>query len=425
MISKQALQSARFDAIEIDVTVHYHPISSEPTLVPANSTPGELQPENQVESMTPLERKLIQAIRRSGPLTFRGFMECALYDPEFGYYITERLKIGPRGDFYTASNVHPAFGATLARAFVTMWRDGGNRRPLILVEMGAGTGRLAADVLAAIRDEWPDEYEGVDYIIVERSPAMVARQRELLAEFGERVRWRTLAEVRRAPLRGIVFSNELLDAMPVHRARWRNGILEEQFVGISGENLELRWDRPTTPRLARYVDSLGVPLLEDQIVEINLDAIEWLGSLSEAIEVGFLVTIDYGDVATSLYGPDRAHGTLRSFYRHQLVDSPLQRIGEQDMTASVNFSAIMNAGRELGFETVSYERQASFLLRHGLIELIARMHRPDETLDDVRTRLAIKNLFVPGGASDNFRVLVQRKLDPTVSAKGLPTSGPV
>ena len=359
---------------------------------------------------TPLERQLIEQIRRAGPLTFRDFMQAALYDEAFGYYNTERLKIGAAGDYYTSSNVHPAFGATLARAFAELWREAFDGEPLVLVEMGAGTGQLAADVLAALRDEQAARFRDVRYIIVEASPTMQARQRERLTAFGKRVQWCTLEEIERQPITAIFFANELIDALPVHRLRWKLNGIQEQFVTLEGGRLTLAWQSPAKPELARYVEQFGITLEENQIVEINLDALAWLAQVSRAMRQGFLVTIDYGDVAAHLYAPDRAHGTLRSFYRHQLIDSPLERIGEQDITASVNFTALIERGRGCGFEVVSYERQASFLLRHGLIERIAAMHKTDETVEDVKARLAIKNLFVPGGASDNFRVLIQKKI---------------
>jgi SAM-dependent MidA family methyltransferase len=359
---------------------------------------------------TPLERKLIERIRRDGPLTFRDFMQAALYDVELGYYNTERLKIGAAGDYTTSSNVHPAFGATLARAFAELWRTAFDREPLVLVEMGAGTGQLAADVLTALRDEHAALFRDVRYIIIEASPAMRARQHERLIAFGKCVRWCTLEDIERQPLTGIFFANELIDALPVHRLRWNVGGIQEQFIRLEGEHLALHWTMPSRPELGHYLDRFGLPLQENQIIEVNLDALAWLAQLSQAMHSGFLVTIDYGDVAAHLYAPDRAHGTLRSFYRHQLIDSPLERIGEQDITASVDFTALIEHGRGCGFEVVSYERQASFLLRHGLIERMAAMHKPGETVDDVKARLAIKNLFVPGGASDNFRVLIQKKI---------------
>ena len=327
--------------------------------------------------------------------------------PELGYYNTARLKIGAAGDYYTSSNVHPAFGAVLARAFAKLWSELTGERPLTLVEMGAGTGQLALDVMTAMRDEHDLIFDGLSYVIVESSPAMRARQQERLTDFSERVRWQTLNDIERNPISGIFFSNELVDAMPVHRVRFTKGRIEEHHVTARDERLALVWDEPSTPKLIDYIERAGVNFAEGQVIEINLEASAWLESLSRAIERGFLVTIDYGDIAGHLYGPDRAGGTLRSFYRHTLVDSPLERIGEQDITASVNFTALIEIGRDFGFETLSYERQTSFLIRNGLIERIRATER--ETVDDLKERLAVKNLFVPGGASDNFRVLIQKK----------------
>src|SRR5581483_3720715 len=233
-------------------------------------------------------------------------------------------------------------------------------------------------------------------VVVEQSPAMRGRQRERLADFAGRVEWRTLEEIEREPVTAIFFSNELIDALPVHRLRWKSTGIEEQFVRVEGERLALAWLSPSRPELTRYLERFAVTLKEAQIVEVNLDALAWLAQVSRAMRQGFLVTIDYGDLAAHLYAPDRAGGTLRAFYRHQLIDSPLARIGEQDLTASVNFTALIEHGRDCGLETVSYERQAAFLLRHGLIERLAALHRADETLEDVKARLAIKNLFVPG-----------------------------
>lgn len=358
--------------------------------------------------LTALERKLIAQVKREGRITFCAFMRQALYDAELGYYNTERLKIGPAGDYYTSSNVHPAFGAVLARAFAELWNTFIDKQPLTFVEMGAGTGQLAWDVMTAMRDEHDLIFDGLSYVIVESSPAMRARQQERLADFSERVRWQTIRDIERSPIAGIFFSNELVDAMPVHRIRFTGGRIQEQYVAVENERLALVWGEPSTPKLIDYIRRAGVNFREDQIIEINLEAVSWIESLSRAIERGFLVTIDYGDIAGHLYGPDRAGGTLRSFYRHTLVDSPLERIGEQDITASINFTSLIESGRDFGFETVSYERQTTFLIRNGLIERIAAT--ASEDADNLNERLAVKNLFVPGGASDNFRVLIQKKI---------------
>jgi SAM-dependent MidA family methyltransferase len=276
--------------------------------------------------------------------------------------------------------------------------------------MGAGTGRLALDVLTALEHQHSEDFREVDYVIVESSPEMLRRERELLAGFEGHVRWSALEELQRAPIRGIVFSNELVDALPAHRVRFTQSGIEEEYVTIGGERLALTWAEPSTPALVNYRDRAGVKPADNQVVEINLDAIDWLGRVSSAIARGFLVTIDYGDVSELLCAHDRREGTLRSFYKHRLVDSPLERVGEQDITASVNFSALREYGADFGLETVSYERQATFLLRMGLIDMIVERESASSGREDVNERLALKNLFVPGGVSDNFRVLIQKKI---------------
>src|SRR5258705_5832573 len=360
---------------------------------------------------TEFERRLIERIKREGPINFRDFMQTALYDPELGYYNTERLKIGAQGDYYTSSNVHPAFGAVLARAFAELWPGSGE--PLTIVEMGSGTGQLAADVLSAMRDEHPAIFDRLTYVLVEASTAMRKHQRDKLAAFGDRVRFCEPDELEQRPVSGIAFSNEFVDALPVHRARYMSGALEEQYVAVGSltdpGHMALVWSKPSTKRLTEYIERIAVTLREGQIIEINLDAIDWLGRMARTLEVGLLVTIDYGDTAQHLCAADRRSGTLRSFYRHRLIDSPLERIGEQDITASVNFTALIEYGRDLGFELVSYERQTAFLTRMGLIERIAAERDASDSLDDLKERLAVKNLFVPGGVSDSFRVLIQRR----------------
>jgi SAM-dependent MidA family methyltransferase len=356
-----------------------------------------------------LERRLIERIERDGPITFRDFMQAALYDAELGYYNTVRVKIGPEGDYYTSSNVHPAFGAVLARTFVELWA--GSIGPLTIVETGAGTGRLAFDVLSTMRDEAAAVFERLSYVVIETSAAMRELQRDKLTGFSDRVRWLELEDLEHSPITGIAFSNEFVDALPAHRVRRKSGRIEELYVTRAHDEpcLELAWDEPSTGALGEYIERFDASLREDQIIEINLDAMEWLARIARAIQRGFLVTIDYGDLARHLWTPDRGSGTLRSFYKHRLINSPLERVGEQDITASVNFTALIEYGRDLGFELISYERQTAFLTRMGLIERIAAQHSSKDTLDDLKERLAVKNLFVPGGISDSFHVLIQGK----------------
>src|SRR5215831_935590 len=174
--------------------------------------------------------KLVSQIRLEGPITFCEFMQSALYDSKYGYYNTERLKIGPAGDYYTSSNVNAAFGAILATCFFELWPE----RPLTLVEIGAGTGQLALDIMTALRDEHTSVLPDIRYCIVETSPVMRNRQREKLASFSHQVTWAGIDDLTAAPVEGIVFSNELVDAMPVHRVRFSKEGLQELFVATPG-----------------------------------------------------------------------------------------------------------------------------------------------------------------------------------------------
>src|SRR5262249_30914202 len=301
---------------------------------------------------------------------------------------------------------------------------------------------LARDILAALRVEHPRVYTRVKYVIAERSPAMERLQRERLVDCLDKVRWSGVT-VDGYPgiqdVKGIVLSNELIDALPAHVVRSAGGGLKELYVtcedradSIWGGNHQAQnrpppiaahevpassmpgefgysWGPLSSARLDEYLRRMGAQLSAGQIVEINLDAIDWLQAVARPLSAGFLVTIDYGDIAQHLYGQDRRGGTLRAFHKHALAATVLERVGQQDITSSVNFTALMEYGRDAGLETLSFERQSAFLIRLGLIDRIAALETPADIVAGLKDRLAIKNLFVPGGSSDNFRVLIQRK----------------
>ena len=390
---------------------------------------------------TALALRIAAEIERKGPITFHDFMQLALYDSDYGYYRTSRPKIGFAGDYYTSSNVHRVFGEVLADAFLDLFPGSDDAGNIVLVEIGAGTGRLATDILNGLKAQKPAAYERLRYVIVETSPAMRSLQRLALQEFSERVEWRDLEDLASKPVVGIIFSNEVIDALPVHRIRVKHGRLQELYVGpqpggladqeglggpthpdtlstadstsmrrICDPGLEFSWGEPSTPRLSDYLESNNVILAEGQIAEIGLDAIDFFRKVLGAIGAGVLVTLDYGDTAEHLYDLSRPNGTIRAFSRHILADPEIDLAGEQDITASVNFTALVRCGNECGFEAVSYERQSNFLIRYGLIDrIVASPPISNGTDRELKERLAIKNLFVPGGTSDNFRVLVQRK----------------
>jgi SAM-dependent MidA family methyltransferase len=351
-----------------------------------------------------LATKLIARLGEHGPVSFRDFMEAALYDEKYGYYRTSPPKIGPAGDYYTSSNVHRVFGATLAGALSPLLAGlaGPPSERVTLVELGAGTGQLARDILETLKDEEPALFERLEYVVVESSPVMVELERQTLDGFQDRVRWAPLSDL--GELRGVILSNEFFDALPVHVVRVSGTYLLEQYVAAdpdSESGLKLLWQETSTPTIAEYMRRMSVKPAEHQTVEVGLDATSWMERISSALVEGFLVTIDYGDLVELLWGGDRPGGTLRSFRRHQLISSALEKPGEQDLTASVNFSALIEYGRTLGLEMVSYERQHSFLMRHGLVERVG-------WISGLQSRLAAKRFLVPG-EGDNFRVLVQRR----------------
>ncbi len=370
---------------------------------------------------TPLELEISEIIGREGPLTFRDFMALALYHPAMGYYNTVRVKIGPSGDYYTSSNVHRVFGAVLMSAFVDLWSKESPGDSMTILEAGAGTGQLALDILNSARAEHHGLFAGLRYLIVEKSPVLRSAQRSLLDQFLDWIEWLPddYFSAPRAPasFNGIIFSNELIDAMPVHLVRKSGERFQEAYVTVGksastagSRKFELLWGTLSSKHVQDYVAVIDFDLLDRQVIEVNLDAIEWLSSAASSIEKGFVVTVDYGDLDGQLYGRDRRSGTLRSFFRHHLAASPLDRVGEQDITSSVNFSALIRGGKSFGLETVSFERQSSFLIRYGILDRIADSGSP-RAFDprSVNERLAVKNLLVEGGSSDNFRVLVQRK----------------
>jgi len=381
--------------------------------------------------MTPLEEEVKRIIRRRGPIPFRDFMAAALYHPRWGYYM--RLsEIGPGGDYYTSANIHPLFGELLAEKFATLFHSLTSADRLTLVEIGAGTGQLAEDVLRALRAHHPRLCERLTYRIIEVSPRLISVQQARLQSFA-RVTWGRLEEFAPSSLVGIVFSHEVLDAFPVHRVVKENGRLKELYVTLQGDALvwtlgdlavgpmpgeeaAAEASRPsntepeTMARLAvDYLGQIAAFLDEGQIADIALDIIPWLRSVTRLLAEGYLVTIDYGDAARPLYAPYRREGTLRCFFRHTLVSDPLIRIGDQDITASVDFTLLMEMGKRFGLETVEFTSLGQFLRDLGLLDRVERLTQTARAPEaSLRERLALKHFLLPGAFGENFKVLVQR-----------------
>lgn len=359
------------------------------------------------ERRTPLTDILLERIQRQGPLTFAAFMEACLYDPEHGYY-TRHAPVQPAGDYFTSPDVGALFGRLLARQFGEMW-EALSRPPCFeLVECGAGRGRLAVQVLTAASEQAPDFFGALRLTLVEASPQLRAQARAALERFGERAR--VTDELTRDGVVGCIFSNELLDALPVHRVVQRPDGLREIYVTARQGALAEEEGESSSPAVADYLRRYGVPLLEGQQAEVHLAALAWLERATTALERGFLVTIDYGYRARELYSPGRQRGTVLAYRHHRAHEDWLALPGLQDLTAHVNFTAFEERGLELGLQTLGLVPQANFLLALARASGFADLEGPgaDET-EKLRARLALKQLVHPEGMGETFKVLVQAK----------------
>ena len=365
---------------------------------------------------TSLAERLRARIRRAGPMAFRDWMQAALYDPEEGYYQRRgHARWGRAGDYRTAPETTPLFAATFARHFASLHEELHSPPELNIVEAGAGAGHFARCVLGTLRRDHPKVFSCVRYAVDELSADSRARAAELLAPFAGRVEFQRIEE-RRAPFEaGIIFSNELLDAFPVHRVVSRGGELRELCVGLD-ERGAFSWveREPSTPQLAAHLRAGGVTLSEGQIAEVNLEAGLWIARAASALKRGFVITVDYGAEAAGLYGgPGRAGGTLRGYAAHKLADDVLDRPGLQDLTTTVDWTQVVKAGEDAGLQTISFEPLGKFLMGAGFLEQLERESvlaagEPDRA----QLSLGARELILPGGLGESFQVLVQKKAAP-------------
>lgn len=361
-----------------------------------------------------LAARLRERIREAGPLTFRDWMAAALYDEREGYYRRRGAeRWGRAGDYRTAPERSALFAATFARHFAQLHEELGRPRVLHLLEAGGGGGRFAHGVLSTLRRDAPRLYESIRYVFDEASADSRRRAAELLAPFAGRVEFRRVSDIEGTLDHAVIFSNELFDAFPVHRVTARGGRLLESYVGLDADGgFVFVEDEPSTPRLAEHFGRLGVTLQEGQLAEVNLGAADWLARAAGVLDSGFLIAVDYGDEAASLYGaPHRRGGTLRAFRGHELVEDVLRDPGGQDLTTTVNWTQVIAEGERAGLRTLALERLDAFLLRAGLVEQLELESALAASEAEVAAlRLDAREMILPGGMASHFQVLVQQKM---------------
>lgn len=352
-------------------------------------------------------------------LTFAEYMELVLYEPQHGYYATKAIDIGPQGDFFTSPHLGVDFGELLAEQFLQMWEILERPMPFTLLELGAGQGLLATDILEYVYHHHPDFWAAIEYIIVERSDALRREQERRLGrrELGEqeKIRWVSLEEIPVNSIVGCCFSNELVDALPVHQIVVERGH-ELQEVYVTKGWVEVI-DEPSTHRLAEYFDLVGIELPSSAYPsgyrsEVNLAALDWQRAIALRLERGYLLTIDYGYPSTRYYSPARRRGTLQCYYRHQHHDNPYIHIGRQDITAHVDFTALERWGELCGLHKIGFIQQGLFLMALGLGDRLAALSTGDTASSQqglsflLRRRDALHQLMNPLGLG-GFGVLIQ------------------
>ncbi len=336
-------------------------------------------------------------IAEHGRITFARFMELALYGPG-GYYVHENRERA--GDYFTAPTAHPAFGALLAVQARQAWELMGSPPRFHVIEVGAGGCQLARSFVDYAALLSPEFARALEYVAVDYAVARPAHE-------GVRaVRGRGL------PFRGVVgcvLSNELPDSFPVHRFEVRGGRAMEAYVTLEGGRLAETLGEPSTPRVEERLAGLGMRLPDGFRGEVNLALDDWMDEVSQALERGVVLTIDYGHEARDLYSPERSGGTLRCYYDHTLQGDPYRRVGAQDMTAHVDFTSLARAGEARGFTTLGYATQRELLLNLGLsgmVESLAGMGLSQRERDG--NRMGMLELVKRGGMGE-FRALAQAR----------------
>jgi len=358
--------------------------------------------------VTPLAALLAERIRRFGPITFAEYMRECLYHPIHGYYSRGESK--RFADYYTSVDVHPIFGRLLARQFAEMWQQLDRPAEFTLVEAGAGAGRLASHILEFARAKLPEFYEALRYTAVERSPSRCDQLASRLTRFVQDGKCQPAIELPARIPAGCVFSNELLDALPVHRVLQQKDALRELFVACDGANFSELSLPLSTCAITEYFAAQQITLEDSQQAEAGLEACDWITEIARRLDRGFVLTIDYGHEAAHLFDSHHMAGTVLAYANHRAAEDFYAAPGEQDLTAHVNFTALRLWGQRHGLETLGLVTQAAFLLALGKGNDFADLYDDgmDET-DRVRSRLRLKTLIFPEGMGERFQVLLQQK----------------
>ncbi len=367
--------------------------------------------------MADLTEKIKEKIKNSnGLITFKDFMNFALYYPELGYYTKGILRFGKTGDFITSPHTHRLFGALISRQLIEFWELLDNPKEFFIIEMGAGAGFLAKDILSYTKNYKKDFFNCIKYIIIEPFKNNIIIQKENLLEYKKNINWiKNITEI--TSITGCIISNELLDAFPVHWIRKKDDKFFEIYIGISNNKFVPIEGKPSNKELENYIKLLDNYIPNNYDTEINLNIKNWINNISKILIKGFILTIDYGYTWKEYFHPNRNRGTLLAYKGQSVTENILDIPGEQDITAHVNFSDLYRWGKEVDIDTIGYSSQWSFLASLDVEETFK------EVIGDFNPfspeLAAIKMLLLPQGMGDSHKVMIQSKgIDKNIELKG-------
>lgn len=343
-------------------------------------------PPNNIPSPSALQQRIVERIQHEELITFADYMRMALYEPGYGYYVSGATRVGWEGDFYTSTDVSNLFAHCMGRQLYQMWQTLGTPAPFTVLEQGAGRGDLARGIQQWASEHEPDFQAALDYHTIDIGSGQDALAQGQDVQQGDRqgslVQWYDTPSV--------IISNELVDAFPVHIVEKRGSRLYEVYVTIEQGRFAEVLSEPSSEAVADYLDSYKIPWTtfdDGWRAEINLDALSWIERSAAMLSGGrkrrgFLLAIDYGDKAKALYTRDRRRGTLACYFKHQLTEQPLLRPGEQDITAHVNFTALIQAGRQHKLRLHAFTTQELWLKEQGIYEELEQIRARDFAIID-------------------------------------------
>jgi len=351
---------------------------------------------------TELISEIKRQIDKKSRITFAEFMDIALYWPGKGYYTSENVRWGKDGDYLTSIDVSPVFGRLLAHQINEMWQNLGSPPQFSIIEVGAGREELSFHIRDTIKKLFPEFYKTADFQLVDVNPIHIQK-------LEERTSFHSSIEDIKPGITGCIISNELIDAFPVHRVVEMDGRLKEIYVGYDDAGfMDIRGEL-SSDGLNDYLEKIGIKLEQGQKAEINLKALDWIKSIGALLERGFVITIDYGLPARELFRHNR-NGNLLCYYMHTMNNNPFHQIGYQDITAKVDFTSLAATGRDAGLEVTGFTTQFYFFMGIGALGEFKEVEELNMgNLDAFQWNQGIKDLMLPGGMGDDFKVLIQHK----------------